>query len=70
MLSKILKNSLENTSAGVSFLIKVETRDLKPATLLKKDTPAQLVSLEVSKTYKNTPFKNSSEVLLLDILEY
>ena len=35
-LLKILQNSQENTSARVSFLIKLQASALRPATLLKK----------------------------------
>ena len=39
---EILKISQENTCATVSFLIKVQVWGLRPATLLKKETLAQV----------------------------
>ena len=39
---KLLKNSLENTCDGVSFLIKLQGSGLGPATLLKK-TPTHML---------------------------
>ena len=45
---EILQNSLENTCARVSFLIKLQTSGLK------KETLAQVFSCDFSKISKNT----------------
>ena len=50
MFLKISQNSRENTSARASFLIK------RSATLLKKETLAQVFSGEFCKISKNTFF--------------
>ena len=67
---KDLQNLLENTSARVSFLIKLKAGGLKPAALLKKETPTQVVYSEGCKILKTTYLQNSCERLFLDISEY
>ena len=53
---EISKNSQENTCVSVSFLIKLQAWDLGPATLLKKETLAQVFSCEICEISKNTFF--------------
>ena len=52
MFFEISQNSQENTVARVSFLNKVAC--LRPATLLKKETLAQVSSCEFYEISKNT----------------
>ena len=53
MFFEILQNSLENTSARVSFLIKLQT---SPCKFINKETLAQVFSCEFCEISKNTFF--------------
>ena len=55
---EILQNSLENTCAIVSFLIKLQ--------VIKKEALAQVFSCEVSKISKNTLFYRTPLVTASD----
>ena len=56
VLLEISPNSQENTCAGVSFLIKWQASGLRLATLLKKETLAQVFSCEFDEISKTTYF--------------
>ena len=62
---EISQNSQENTCARVSFLIKLQTSGLRPATLLKKETLAQLFSCEFCEISNNNFLQSTSGRLLL-----
>ena len=53
---EISQNLPENTCARVSFLIKFQALGLRPATLLKKNTLAQVFSCEFCEISKNNYF--------------
>ena len=50
MLLKISQYSQENTSVGVSFLIKLQALGL----FIKEETPTQVISCEYCEIFKNT----------------
>ena len=54
MFSEILQNSQENNHARVAFLIMLQLLGLRPATLLKKETLAQLFTCEFCEISKIT----------------
>ena len=62
MFFEILQNSLENTSARVSFLIKLHT---SACNFINKETLAQVFSCEFCEISKNTFFTETSGRLLL-----
>ena len=51
VLLEILQNSQENSSARVSFLMKLQT---EACNFIKKETMTQVFSCEFYKIYKNT----------------
>ena len=59
------QNSQENTFVRVSFLHKVAS--LRPATLLKKETLAQVFSCEFCKISKNTFLKGTPLVAASEV---
>ena len=51
---KYLQKSLENTSASVSFLIKLMKKMTLAKMIIKKKTLVQMFSYETCETFKNT----------------
>ena len=62
---KFLQNSLENTCARASFLIKLQALGLQPCNFIKKETLAQGFSCELCEISKNTLFAEHLRWLLL-----
>ena len=60
--SEISKNSMENTCARVSFLIKLQAKALK---LIEKDIPTKVFFCEFWEISKNTSWQNTSGRLLM-----
>ena len=55
VLLEISQNSQENTRGIVSFLLKLQALGLRPATLLKRETLAQVFPVNFAK-FLRTPF--------------
>ena len=51
---EISQNSLENTCARVSILIKLQAWDLEACNFIQKETLAQVFSCEIFEISKNT----------------